>query len=149
MIVVDTREQRPYEFPTAYVRDTLQSGDYSLRGFEDRIAIERKKPSELFTNFTSTRDRFRREWERLASHDALHLIIEGDIYSCATQYSDHSRVNPHVVIASLISWSRRFRFKFHFASDRLMAQALTYRILEDYWRANHQTAPSVDGPGES
>jgi hypothetical protein len=49
-ILIDTREQRPFRF-TRYevqtVRQFLPSGDYSVGGLEDRIAIERKGPGDL------------------------------------------------------------------------------------------------------
>lgn len=138
VIVVDTREQRPYEFPTPYERDTLPSGDYSIRGYETVIAVERKRPCELFANFTTHRDRFRHEFERLSTYRAAHLVIEGDIHSCATRYSSHSRVSPHYVISSLIDWRHRYGVTFHFASDRLMAQTLTYRLLENFYRYHRQ-----------
>ncbi len=40
-IVIDSREQRPYQFPGAVVK-TLPTGDYSIVGLTDRVAIERK-----------------------------------------------------------------------------------------------------------
>lgn len=61
-IVVDTREQTPYEFATMvcdkadgggplYVptlRAGLPTGDYSLAGYEDMVAVERKSLADLF-----------------------------------------------------------------------------------------------------
>lgn len=133
IIVVDDREKKPYEFPSPYVYGRLPSGDYSIKGYETRIAVERKRPCELFANFTTHRDRFRREWERLSTYEEAHLVIEGDIYACATQYDRHSSVSPHVVISSLMKWSRRYRVEYHFLSDRLMAQTWTYRTLQNFF----------------
>lgn len=134
MIVVDTREQKPYEFETPFVRATLPSGDYSIRGLETRVAIERKRPTELFHCFGADRDRFRREYERLSSYDYAAVVVEGDIESCATQRDPRSVVSPAVVINSLIAWEMRYGVRFHFAGDRLLAQTLTYRILQKFFR---------------
>jgi len=44
-LVVDTREQRPWTFesyPVEVVQVGLKSGNYSIRGHEHWIAIERK-----------------------------------------------------------------------------------------------------------
>ena len=44
-IIIDTREQNPYTFEKYNVtieRAVLPVGDYSLPGFEDHVAIERK-----------------------------------------------------------------------------------------------------------
>lgn len=51
IIVVDTREQRPYSFDEArvggVVHAALPAGDYSLLGQETRIAIERKSLADV------------------------------------------------------------------------------------------------------
>jgi DNA excision repair protein ERCC-4 len=44
-VVVDTREQEPYGFDSesiASIRKALPAGDYSIEGFETRVAVERK-----------------------------------------------------------------------------------------------------------
>jgi ERCC4-type nuclease len=44
-ILIDTREQIPFNFSRYGVQtetDALPVGDYSIPGFEDRVAIERK-----------------------------------------------------------------------------------------------------------
>lgn len=137
VIVVDTREQTPYlDWPTPWVRATLPSGDYSVRGFETRIAIERKRPTELFSCFGAQRDRFRREYERLSSYEYAAVVIEGTLEDCATRPDPHSQVNPHVIINSLISWEQDYKVRFHFAGNRLHAQTLTYRILQKFFNAH-------------
>ena len=68
VIVVDTREQKPYRFTRCQVK-TLPTGDYSLVGLEDCIAIERKSAADLAGSLGAGRTRFRRELERLAQLD--------------------------------------------------------------------------------
>jgi DNA excision repair protein ERCC-4 len=131
--IIDTREQMPYAFPCATVRATLTSGDYSLQGYETRVAVERKRPVELFTCFTTERDRFRREFERLAAYDYAAVVIEGDLTSCAVLPSRYSRVSPSTVINSLISWSIRYGVAIWFAQNRELAQTLTFRILQKFF----------------
>ncbi len=70
MITVDSREQHPYDFQgiTAAGRPVevttitagLKSGDYSIAGYEDAVAVERKSLSDLYGTLTSGRDRFRK-----------------------------------------------------------------------------------------
>lgn len=43
VIIRNTREQQPLEFPSVKVKD----GDYSLENFTDRITIERKSLPDL------------------------------------------------------------------------------------------------------
>ena len=47
VIIIDSREQIPYEFEGSQV-GTLKSGDYSLDGFQDRVAVERKSKADLY-----------------------------------------------------------------------------------------------------
>jgi len=46
-IIVDTREQNPLSFTLPTERGTLETGDYSLKGLERFISIERKAPNDL------------------------------------------------------------------------------------------------------
>lgn len=56
-IVVDTREQQPWSFPKNEVEiRKLDTGDYSIAGYEDMFCIERKKSvSEIANNITEKR----------------------------------------------------------------------------------------------
>ena len=61
-ILIDTREQAPFTFQGYEVDPepaTLPCGDYSLPGFEDRAAVERKKLNDLVGCLVGKdRDRF-------------------------------------------------------------------------------------------
>ena len=39
LAIIDTREQLPLELPLRSITDTLPTGDYSVSGFEDLIAL--------------------------------------------------------------------------------------------------------------
>ena len=78
-IVCDSREQNPFQFqgyPAVVNAGTLASGDYSLHGFENRIAIERKSMPDLIACLSTERERFQRELQRLKAVDAACVIIE-------------------------------------------------------------------------
>lgn len=137
VIAIDKREKLPFDFSstgTPTEAKLLESGDYSLLGFEGAVAIERKRPVELFSNFTRHRDRFRREYVRLSQFEYAAVVIEGDLPSCSVRSSEYSSVDPSMVINSLISWSIRYNVHTWFASSRDLAQTLTYRILEKFYR---------------
>lgn len=83
-IVIDTREQRPWEFPD-YVQTvigTLPTGDYALEG--DRgFAIERKSLDDFVGTLFSGWERFQREIGRMegAAFAAKVIIVEADYAS--------------------------------------------------------------------
>jgi len=79
VIIQDTREQRPWRFDPARFevrRGTLKQGDYSVAGFEDRIAIERKNPQDFLGSMGNGRDRFMRELERLAEYEYADIVVD-------------------------------------------------------------------------
>lgn len=143
VVAIDTREQKPYRFPQSR-RQMLRTGDYSICGLEDRVAIERKRLEELFTITGRDRERFERELERMAELDYAAIVIEADLPQIL-RGAAFSHVSPKAVAASLVSWSIRYRAHVFFAGDRRHAHALTRRLLEKYWRY-HSGGADV-GPG--
>jgi ERCC4-type nuclease len=133
IIVIDTREQLPYDFPCRTIRAKLDSGDYSILGYETQIAVERKQVAELFTCFGRERDRFEREFQRLQHYRRALVMIEGSFEECAIVPSSRSAVPPAVVINSLLSWYVRYGVAHVFAGSRPNAEACTYRILEHFF----------------
>ena len=41
-IVIDSREKEPYTFACEVQKAKLEAGDYSVQGFEQHVAVERK-----------------------------------------------------------------------------------------------------------
>jgi DNA excision repair protein ERCC-4 len=88
-IIVDSREQAPWEFSpevAATVRQALPTGDYSLAGLESTVAIERKSLADFIGSVIHDWARFRRELRRLSAMDVACIIVEcnvGDILAKA------------------------------------------------------------------
>ena len=85
-VIVDTREQTPFHFlnidpwpivPVSHA--TLKTGDYSLRGYESRLTIERKSIGDFLGSISADRDRFEREFERMAEMEFAAVVIEGEL----------------------------------------------------------------------
>ena len=135
-IVTDTREQLPYVYEGAVVK-TLATGDYSILGLEDRVAIERKSKPDAYASLGRGRARFRREVERLALLDYAAIVVE-DTVPGFLQRPPHSQMRPKSAIASLLAWSVRYRIAVFFAGDRAHGRALTQKLLQMYWRYNRE-----------
>lgn len=149
VVVVDTREQMPFDFvgiaadakqghaPIAVrtVVGTLKSGDYSIQGFEDRIAVERKSLADLFSTLTSGRARFEREMERLAEMDFAAVVVEASWGDIARGPEHATKVSPRSIAASIIAFQQRFpSVHWVMAGSRTYAAVLTYRTLERFHR---------------
>jgi ERCC4-type nuclease len=129
-IVIDTREQLPYVYPGATVA-TLTTGDYSIAGHQDRIAVERKSFTDLCGCIGHDRDRFRLQCERLGALECGVLLIEATPARILMGH-DLSRVHPSAIINTVVKWSVELDFHVLFADNREIAEALCYRVLEGW-----------------
>ena len=102
--LVDTREQTPLDLtPLRVEMATLPTGDYSLRGLEAVVAIERKSRQDLAACVGRERKRFDREVQRLLGYPVRALVVEAaweEIESGAWR----GEVRPEAAIGSLLGW---------------------------------------------
>jgi ERCC4-type nuclease len=80
-VVVDTREQEPYGFDSesvASIRKALPAGDYSIEGFETRVAVKRKSMADFVSTVIRGRKRFHKELEKLRHYDAACVVVEAN-----------------------------------------------------------------------
>jgi DNA excision repair protein ERCC-4 len=143
IVIVDTREQQPFAFhgitgargrelEIETCRAGLKTGDYSIQGLEDEVAIERKSKVDLYGTVGRGRARFERELERLAAMAAPALVLECDLGSLLRP-PERSRVSPSSVLNSLIAWSVRHRIPVWPCPGRRFAEIVTYRLLQHFW----------------
>lgn len=78
-IIVDTREQIPWEFGFHVTsKRKLDTGDYSIEGLEDKLTIERKRSvSEIANNITESR--FKDVLERMSKIPHKFILMEFDL----------------------------------------------------------------------
>lgn len=139
IIIVDTREQKPYDFACIVPRPavevaTLGAGDYSLKGFEDQVAIERKSLIDAFGTFGNGRKRFERELERLAKLRFAAVIIEADWDTIVLRPPARSQLQPKTVVSSIAAWCQRYQVHFWTCPNRAFAEKYTFRLLERFWK---------------
>ena len=143
VVAIDTREQKPYRFARSEVK-TLASGDYSIVGLEDRIAVERKTKQDAYSSLGQGRARFERELQRLARFDYAAVVIETSLPDFLRAPA-FSRMNPRAAARSMIAWSVKYRVCVFFAGDRRHGNALTRQLLEKFWR--YQSGGANAGSG--
>ena len=75
--LVDSREQHALDLdPLRTEPATLATGDYSVRGLEHIVCVERKSESDLLTYVRRERQRFDREIQRLLAYPVRALVVE-------------------------------------------------------------------------
>ncbi|KKN91099.1 hypothetical protein LCGC14_0219640 [marine sediment metagenome] len=155
-VIRDTREQEGYGWTfSAHVPDrrpprcegmiidTLQTGDYSLVGYTDILAIERKADfAELWGNYGSKkRSAFEAEMERMSTMKYPYIIIESSFTPDIMELSP-PQFTKGVPGKSLVRWLMHLSIKYgvHLipagACGRKIAQMIceeVVRVEKDRW----------------
>lgn len=146
--IVDSREQSPFCFqglkadaadggatlvvPTSV--KYLESGDYSIRGFESLVAVERKSLQDLYNTLGQGRERFERELSRLDFMAFAAVVVEAGWQQIVYTPPEFSKLSPKSVFRSILAYQQRFRgVHWVLAPDRRFAEIATFRILQRFW----------------
>lgn len=151
-VLVDHREQLPYSFsdlpPKAawrgrlcvpIERTHLVTGDYTIRGLEDRLALERKSLADLYGTIGQARERFEAELERLNQMTFAAVIVEATLREAwnpaAVRSEWMSRLKPRAVEGSVVAWSVRYpRVHWWHAGDRVAGEVRAFEAMEQFWK---------------
>ena len=132
-IIIDTREQSPFTFAGYETKvATLRTGDYSLEGFEDRVAVERKSKEDAYGCVGSGRRRFVECLERLAALDRAAIVIERSIENFDKEPPARTRIDSRMAVGSYISWSCKYRIPVFWCNNKAYAERVTVRFLAAY-----------------
>ena len=163
VILVDTREQdtealqqRLSTLGHPYRREALESADYGVEydtadGTTVRlpVAVERKMSlDELATCFTSDRERFFREMERLFEAGIkTYLLVEKASWEKVQKGDYRSKMGASSMLGSLLWWSVHYNFHIIFCkqatSGWLIGNILRYEVCEDVRRRKREGTGSV------
>jgi len=133
--VIDTREQdalfkRSVKGLTL-CRNTLPTGDYSIVGFEDQIAVSRKTVSDLYSSLFADWEREIKVFERMAGMEWKALVIEGhedDIY----RWQDYSQVHPNSMRGRLCAIEIRFKLPVYYGGRKDLERWILDRFIRYY-----------------
>lgn len=106
-VLIDSREQTPLDLsPLKSESATLPTGDYSVKGLEHFVCVERKSLSDLMGCIGYGRERFEREMHRILAYPARLLIVEGSLAQISLkQY--RGNIEPNAALGSLLGWMAR------------------------------------------
>ena len=146
VVLVDTREQNPFDFSrftawfTGIEKRALALGDYSIAGLEHVCVIERKDLSDLVHSFTVERSVFIDRLRRMSSYPHRLLVITAPLSQVKSRYP-HSNVNPNQVLQSLIAVLAGLRVPFistetHELGEEIVASYLYQIHLYEWLEAN-------------
>jgi len=106
-ILVDDREKKPwkvYSLMFKFKKKRLKVGDYTIEGYEDKIAIEKKSGIVELINNLSGRDRprFKKFLEKLSQYPIRCIVVE-DSFS-HTDMAFRACPKSHLSPASIYYW---------------------------------------------
>ncbi|MFH1266678.1 MAG: hypothetical protein ABIK89_13190 [Planctomycetota bacterium] len=102
--VIDTREQIPLDLaPLQVTQGTLATGDYSVRGLEPFVAVERKSLPDRIGCVGVERERFDREVQRLLAYPVRALVVEAT-WPDLEAGNWRSKVTSAAAIGSVLGW---------------------------------------------
>lgn len=152
-VLVDTREQLPHTFErfgnwiAGHQVATLKTGDYSVLGMEDVIAVERKSLNDLVGTLVqeANRERFIRECERLQHYRYRAILVEASYEDVKTPYTFASSVmaHPNGVVGSLDAIEARWGIPVIYTSKN---RALAEEKLAS-WLSKHFTLHFLESNG--
>lgn len=106
-IIQDSREQRPLDLrPLRVEVGTITTGDYSVKGLQHCIALERKSLNDLLGCIGTDRERFEREIQRLLAYETRALVIESTWEELESGHWS-SRVTSAAAVGSVLGWAER------------------------------------------
>lgn len=142
IVIRDTREQLPYDLsPFQMLRQKLDTGDYSVVGFEDQICIERKSRDDFIGSITQGRDRFNEEMERMLSIPMRMILVECSMMDIVKQRYI-SRTHPNSVIGTIAKYMS-MGIPVMLACNRTAAQDFARRFLYQSIKKIKKNLPPV------
>jgi ERCC4-type nuclease len=141
-VVVDTREQNPFDFSrfegwfAGVETRVLKLGDYSIAGLEDRCVVERKDLPDLIHSLTTERPMFFHRL-RLMSQYPHRLLVITTALSQVKSLQPHGGGSPNRLTQSLIAVLAGLQIPFlctesHELGEEMVASYL-YQVHLYHW----------------
>lgn len=102
------------------MRRALPAGDYSVAGLEVAVAVERKSLDDFVSTVIHSRERFRKELQKLADYRAACVVVEAGVLDVLL-HRYRSDAHPNAVLGSALSIILDFRVPVFFCSNRQAA----------------------------
>lgn len=127
--IFDTREQYPLDLsPLKSVRQCLKTADYSVQGYEDKVAVELKTLDDIVQCCTVSRERFEAELVRMREYPHRAIVIMST-WGAIEREEYRSEIKPQAVLGSLMGFAMSADVSIIMAEDRKKAGLLVARLL--------------------
>lgn len=136
MILVDSREQKPFWKGSQAARIALLVGDYTTVDLLNKFHIERKSLGDLYGTITKGNYRFKKEILR-AKFNKIHLVVVVEGTKQAFKNKEFNRGNERLVSGETLikiveTFERKHKVKFYWCKTRNAAKRKTLYLLNNY-----------------
>ncbi|HKT87217.1 MAG TPA: ERCC4 domain-containing protein [Candidatus Sulfotelmatobacter sp.] len=153
--IVDTREQNPLSFRRfrgwfqKVEYHALKLGDYSIKGMEDTLVVERKDLADLIQSFTTNRAIFVARLRRMSELPHSLLVVTSSLSEIKSEYP-YRAANPNRITQSLIAVLTGLRLPFictdtHELGEEIVASYLYQTFLYEWLDRNGHGRHLADG----
>lgn len=136
VLLVDTREQQPlFTHPQEGLKVehvALPVGDYSVKGYETRVAVERKKLSDFYLYIGKERRRTAEKIKALSEMDWAALVIEATEQDLMRRY-EYGKMTPEHARGFLTSLRVKWGIHVYVSRVRPMLERYILDHLTRWW----------------
>jgi ERCC4-type nuclease len=151
-IIVDTREQQPWSFDNMVKSCAkLDTGDYSLKGLEHLLCIERKKSvGEIANNITEKR--FKDVVTRMSAIQHSFLLLEFSLDNVLSypigsnvpkKLWDKIKISPKFILKHLVELQLLYNIKVLFCGDADNAETMALSIMRKIYELEGQPKKDI------
>ena len=128
-IIIARNEQIPFVFTNMPSEPgTLVTGDYSIKGLEHLVSVERKSLDDMLRCIGTDRDRFKRELQRMRAYRFRLLVVEASAADLeAGEW--RSQLQPAHVMGALAAWMGQYELPIWLAGSHDAGARLAERFL--------------------
>ena len=157
-IIVDTREQHPWEFPYhAKANKKLDTGDYSIEGLQHLLCIERKKSISEFAN-NIIESRFKDVVIRMSQLKYSFLLLEFSledvlIYPIGSTVPkrmwDKIKISPAFLLKNLLELQLNHNIIVYFCGNASDAEKMAEYIFKKIYYIEKQNIKNNQNQSEN
>lgn len=151
-IIIDTREQKPWSFNDYMVSHAkLDTGDYSIKGLENILCIERKRNvAEIANNITESR--FKDVIGRMSNIKHSFLLLEFDLEDVMNypigstipkKLWSKIRISPQYILKHIVDLQIEHNIHIIFCSSSSNAEKIALVLMRKIFKLYNQDNSNV------
>jgi len=134
IVLIDTREKLPFQFgdDIVTVKTKLEVGDYSLKGLEHLVSIERKSLDDFINSTIHNKRRFTQNLMDLTRMEHKAIVVEASLKD-VFMHRYKSKTHNQAVFGIVAAISGKWKIPVFFWENHAYAQMMVEKYLKTIW----------------